>query len=218
MSEASATTRVPAPASSPRQRALRITIAVVVAVLPLVGRVACEADRELALADEAGAAGDEDAQVVHLGRALRWRLPGASHDEAAIDRLLALGEAASDRGDSAAAVAAYREIRSALLGSRALDVPHADVLAEVDARIAALMADDDDTIAVRHAELRVESERSRLGLFAAAASFVAWAWATARLLLVGIDARGRLVPGSGVRLGLVAFGLLALWMVLWRYA
>lgn len=189
-----------------------------ITTVPLVGRVACEARSELAQAEDARAAGDEDGEIMHLGRALRWRLPGASQDDIAVARLLALGEAASERGDGGAALAAYREVRSALLGSRALDVPHADVLADVDTRIAALMADEPETIAVRHAELRDESDRSRLGLLLAAATFIAWAWVTARLLLTGIDGKGRLVPGSGVRLGLLAFVLLVAWMVLWRYA
>ncbi|MBC8071910.1 MAG: hypothetical protein IAG13_26520, partial [Deltaproteobacteria bacterium] len=117
--------------------------AVVLAIaVPVVAHVAWEAHAELELAIDARERGDEQAEVIHLGRALRWRIPGASHDELAIDRLLAIGEQAESAADDPAhvrALAAYREIRSALLGSRGLDVPHADVLADVDARIARLM-------------------------------------------------------------------------------
>jgi hypothetical protein len=200
------------------QRLIRVVVLGALVVVPLVVRVACEAQGELDAAAHARAEGDEDGEVVHLGRALRWRLPLASFDERALDRLVEIGDAAEARGDTPAALAAFREIRSALLGSRGLDVPHADRLGDIDLRIAALMAADADERTARHDELRVESERPRGGLFAAAAAFVAWAWVTMRLLLVGIDGRGRLVPGSGVRLGLAALALLVSWMVLWRWA
>lgn len=201
-----------------RQRWLRIAVVVALGAVPLVVRVGCEAAAEMGLADDARAAGDEDEEVLHLGRALRWRLPGASHDERAIERLLAIGEAAH-ASDPARALVAYREIRSALLGSRALDVPHAEVLRDVDGRIAALMGQGDPAqTAARAAELRVEPERSRTGTVLAAASWLAWVLAAARLLLHGIDARGRLVPGSGTRSALLALGLLVTWLLLWRFA
>lgn len=198
------------------QRVLRIAAVAILALGALVVRVSCEASAEIELAAAARAAGDEHDEVIHLGRALRWRLPGASTDEAAIARLLEIGESSQD---PAQALVAYREIRSALLGSRALDVPHADVLRDVDERIATLMsADDADAVAVRHAELRVASESSRVGRAIAALTWIAWVLASAGFLLRGIDARGRLVPVAGTRWGLAAITLLVAWMVAWRVA
>lgn len=198
------------------QRALRIAAVAVVAIGALVVRVSCEASAEIDLAAAARGAGDEHDEIIHLGRALRWRLPGASHDEAAIARLLEIAETAEDPTH---ALVAYREIRSALLGSRALDVPHADVLRDVDERIAALMSEGDgDALAKRHAELRIASESSRVGRMIAALTWIAWVLVSAGFLLRGIDARGRLVPGTGTRWGLAALALLALWMIAWRVA
>ncbi|HWB77883.1 MAG TPA: hypothetical protein VG755_23105, partial [Nannocystaceae bacterium] len=171
-------------------------------LVPIVVQVAVQAHSEIVAADDAAAADDENAEVIHLGRALRWRLPLSSHDEHAIDRLLAIGERAeADPADvaHARALAAYREIRSALLGSRALDVPHADVLADVDARIARLMAAQSHVLGVvaqdearQHERLRATSEASRIGPVLAALALVAWVGATLLFLARGVDARGRL--------------------------
>ena len=199
------------------QRALRIAAIVLVGVGSLVIRVACEGSAELDAAAAARAAGDEDDEIIHLGRALRWRLPGASTDEIAIARLLEIGEAETDI-DPARALIAYREIRSALLGSRSLDVPHADVLRDVDGRIAALMSTDDAEVAARTAELREASEASRTGTTIAALAWIAWVVVSAQFLLRGIDARGRLVPGVGTRWGLAALVMLVAWLVAWRVA
>lgn len=200
------------------ERALRVGAVVLLAVVPLMVRVGCEARAELAEAEVARVAGDEDGEVMHLGRALRWRLPGGPWDERALARLLEIAETAEPI-DSARALAAYREIRSGLLGSRALDVPHADTLRDVDSRIAAIMGDGDPGAeAARLTELRQEPEASRLGKAIAALLWVAWVVASARLLLRGIDARGKLVPGVGTRAGLLALGLLVAWMLAWRFA
>jgi hypothetical protein len=199
-------------------RGLRLLGWIALGVAPLVVRVACEANGELDAAAAAREVGDGDGEVLHLGRALRWRLPLATHDERAIARLLEIGEQAAGL-DPALSLAAYREIRSALIGSRGLDVPHADVLADVDARIAAAMADGDAAAeAARRAELEREPGRSRLGPALAAGGWIAWVWATARFVRRGVDARGRLVPGVGTRTGLLALALLVAWVIAWRFA
>lgn len=199
-------------------RGLRLAGWVALCVAPLVVRVACEANGELDSAATAREVGDADGEVLHLGRALRWRLPLATHDERAIARLLEIGEQAAGP-DPALSLAAYREIRSALLGSRGLDVPHADVLADVDGRIARAMAEGDAAAeASRRTELDREPGRSRLGPALAAAGWIAWVWATARFVRRGLDGRGRLVPGLGTRTGLLALALLVAWMIAWRFA
>jgi hypothetical protein len=190
--------------------------------------VAWEAHAELDAAADARDRGDESAEVVHLGRALRWRLPLAANDERAIDRLLAIGELAEDDPDDVAhvrALAAYREIRSGLLGSRALDVPHADVLADVDARIARLMHAQSETLGVHAADeaeqlerLREASTTRRAPIVLAAASLIAWVLATLWFVSRGIDARGKLVRPTGTRTGLLALASLLAWLLAWRCA
>jgi hypothetical protein len=205
----------------------RVAIAATL-VVPVIVQVAVQARSELVAADEAAANGDESAEVIHLGRALRWRMPLSPVDEHAIDRLLAIGEAAeNDPADFAhvRALAAYREIRSALLGSRALDVPHADVVADVDARIARLMAAQSRELGVVAADearqlerLREVPETSRTGPVLAAFALAAWVVATLTFLSRGLDARGRIVRPTGTRTGLLALAALVLWLVAWRFA
>lgn len=110
---------------------------------PLLVRAAWEGRAELRAADEAAANGRVDLEVVHLGRAARWRVPIAGHDEAALARLMAIGAAAE--ADPAGhgpqtALAAYREVRSALLATRGLAVADAGTYAAANRRIAGLMA------------------------------------------------------------------------------
>lgn len=115
-------------------------VALVVAIGPLLVRVAWEGRAELIAADEAAAAGRVDLEIVHLGRAARWRAPFAASDDAAIGRLLALG--AAHEGDEATlttALAAYRELRGALWATR-VRAPEGEALALTNGRIAALMA------------------------------------------------------------------------------
>lgn len=197
-------------------------------VVPVVVQVAVQARSEIVAADDAAANGDEPAEVIHLGRALRWRLPLSSHDEHALARLLAIGENAEQDPDDvghARALAAYREIRSALLGSRALDVPHDDVLADVDARIARLMAAQSQALGVvaegearQHERLREASQASRTGPVLAALALLAWVCATFLFLSRGVDARGRLTRPTGTRTGLLVLAALVLWLLAWRFA
>ena len=107
---------------------------------PVVGRAWLDARAEIEGADQAAAVGDVETEIEHLGRALRWRVPWSGHDEVVLDRLFALGDAAEAAGDDATALAAYREARGGLLATRVLAVPHADARAELDLRIARLMA------------------------------------------------------------------------------
>ncbi len=206
------------PSAAPRRwwSRVRLPAAVLALVLtPLLVRVQCEARGELAAAAAAREAGDVDGEIVHLGRALRWRLPLSQHDEVALARLL---EIADGTDDDTVALAACRELRGALLGSRALDVPHGDVLAEVDDRIAALterVGDPVRTRAQHHALLREGATRSRVRPALAALAFLGWVAATAAALRLGLDRSGRAVPGRGARWMLAAVALLLAWLLLW---
>jgi hypothetical protein len=200
-------------------------------VIPVGVRVAWEGRAELDLADVAAEEEDVDAELEHLGRAARWRMPVLGHDEAAIDRLLQLGTDAEARGDDGrqTALAAYREIRGALLATRTWGVPQRDVFDDVNVRIATLMAEQEadfgtdvggigDPYAYHLGLLdEVPGPDPWRGNFAAIA-FVGWIAATIGFVLRGIDARGHLRPKSAVRWGVAALALLAAWAVLLRYA
>ncbi|MBK8717226.1 MAG: hypothetical protein IPN32_21135 [Deltaproteobacteria bacterium] len=185
---------------------------------PPLLRVAWEGRVELRAADEAAAAGDTDARIIHLGRALRWRLPLGDADERAIAGLLEVADAAEADGDPTTALVACRELRSGLLGSRDWSVPHADVLAAVDARIAALMAATVPTRAdeaEQLARLRVASEASPLRASAAELAFVVWMLAAVAFLRRGVDAKGRLQQPAATRLGVLVLASLLAWLWAW---
>ena len=84
----------------------------------------------------AAVAATGDDEILHLGRAARLYAPGNPYSRRAVDRLAAIG-----RGDPARALAAWRELRSALLATRSFYTPHRALLAEANARLAELMAD-----------------------------------------------------------------------------
>jgi hypothetical protein len=196
---------------------------------PVAARAWIEAQSELDEADGAASAGDVDAEIEHLGRALPWRVPLSSHDEAALARLVAIGEAAESDGDVAAALAAYREARGALLATRVLAVPHADARADLEHRIARLMADEErrlgtdsaagDDLEAHHLALLQETPgpdpwRTTL----AAGAFVAWVVTSLAVLWVGIDETGRVRPRPAVWWGLASVVCLVAWMIAWRVA
>lgn len=204
---------------------------VVAVALPLVGRAVWEGRRELELAELSAASGDEDAQVEHLGRAARWRVPGFGHDEDAIEALFALGEAAETAGESGSmrALVAYREVRRALLGTRGLWVPQADRFHQANERIAVLMAAQEERFGTDiggtgdpysyHLGLLEDVPGPRPGrAWLAAVTFVAWCGTVVGFFARAIDESARLRPAPAVRWGLATIVCLVGWMVALRYA
>ncbi len=115
-----------------------VLIAIVVAGLgALAVRVVVEGRSALAEGDEAMTNKRYSDAIAAWERAARWYLPGAPHVDEAYDRLLEVA-----RRDHSPA--AWRAIRSAALASRSLWTPHAGDLAEANAAIAQLAADDPD--------------------------------------------------------------------------
>lgn len=196
---------------------------------PLVVRAMVDARAEMELADEAAGAGDVDAEIEHLGRALRWRVPLSTHDEVALDRLFAIGEAAEDAGDDVTALTAYREARGALLATRVFTVPHADARDELELRIARLMAAQElrfgtDTshggdLEAHHLALLSETPGPNpVRATIAATTFVAWVLTSLAVLLRGIDATGRVRKRPAVLWGLASIACLVGWLAAWHFA
>lgn len=201
--------------------------ALVAGLVPIAGRVVVEGRAELAAADLAREGEDLDAEIEHLGRALRWRMPGFDHDEAALARLWAIGEAQEARGADGrdAALAAYRELREGLLGTRAWGIPHRERWEAANERIAVLMAEVErelgtdasasgDPEAYHRVLLAKEPGPAPIRGNLAALAFAGWVACTAGLLLRGLQPRGRLRPRPALRWGLGAVVCLVAWAVL----
>lgn len=138
--------RAPAdPTARAARQALRRRVSLVALVLAVglgvvVTRAIWAGSRALANGDAAHQQG-ELALAVELWRsAARWYVPGAPHVGAAYERLETLAHAAEERGDLDTALAAWRGVRSSILATRSLYVPHEERLDPANRRIAALMA------------------------------------------------------------------------------
>jgi hypothetical protein len=207
-------------------------VAVIAAViLPLVIRAGWEGRAELAQAEAAAARGDVDREIEHLGRAARWRVPGLSHHTRALERLVEIGEQAEATGPEAVmqSLAAYREVRSALLATRTWGVPRRAVFDTMNERIASLMAHQEaelgtdvsgtgDPYAHHLALLQQvpgpDPVRGNLAAFA----FLGWLLSTGGFIVRGLDAKGRLRPRPALRWGGASLALLVAWIVLLRFA
>lgn len=204
-----------------------VVLGVLLVGAPLLVRVAWEGRAELQAAAHARSQEDTDAEIEHLGRAARWRMIGLSHDEDALARLEAIGRLANDAGEDRrhVALAAYREIRRALLATRSFDVPHADQFHRANAHIAALMAEQERAFGTDPAA-REDPEAFHLALLEripgpqpwrsnlAALAFVGWLAACGGFVLRGLDGEGRLRPRPALRWGGATLVLLVGWAVL----
>jgi hypothetical protein len=94
----------------------------------------------------AAIAASGDDELVHLGRAARLYAPGNPYSRRAVEKLAAIGN-----GDPERALAAWRELRSAILATRSFYTPHRALLDEANARIADLMADAELAAGTQHA-------------------------------------------------------------------
>jgi hypothetical protein len=208
-----------------------VAVIVVAIVLPLAMRAGWEGRAELSRAQAAASEGDVDRQIVHLGRAARWRVPGLAHDAQALERLVALGAAAEAVGPEALeqSLAAYREVRGALLSTRTWGVPRRELFDDMNDRIARLMARQEAELGTDvsgtgdpytyHLELlqAVPGPHPVRGNLAALA-FLGWLLTSAGFILRGLDARGRIRPRPALRWGGASVILLVTWAVLLRFA
>lgn len=205
-------------------RRLGVIVGVFVGVIalllaPLLVRTFVDGRAELARAEAAAAAGDVDAEILHLGRAARFTLPLAQHDELALDRLQELARSAESAGEIATALAAWRELRSALIGTRTLDVREPERLTAANAAIVELMVTEAQATGRpiardRWAEELEQDLDPRGRSLTAALCFAAWLVSCIGFFARGVDAKGRLIPRPALRWGGSALLLLILWILL----
>lgn len=166
----------------------------------------------------AAAAATGDDELAHLGRAARLYAPGNPYSRRAVDKLAAIG-----RADPARALAAWRELRSAILATRSFYTPHRALLDEANARIAELMADAELAAGTQHAReqarawhaARLEQDEapSVAWTLVALLGLAAWIACALGLLLRGVGDDDRLRPrvalawAAGVAVGLALFFL-----------
>jgi hypothetical protein len=194
-------------------------------VLAVVGalflRAWLDGRAQLRQADEMAAAGDVDGEIRHLGRAARWRLPLAAHDEHARARLREIAERETEAGAVDTALAAWRELRSAILATRTVDVADPEQLAAANTAIVELMvaqanqSSSDGTAAdsARWAAELEEEPTSRARSLAAAACFAVWLVACVGFFFQGVDGKGRLAPRPALRWGALALVSFAAWII-----
>ncbi len=165
---------------------------------------------------------DLDLRIERLGHAARWRMPVATHDERALDALVAVGTSAADPEVS---LAAYREARRALLSTRAWGVSDPSRFAMLNERIAAAMADREeadetdvggqgDPYAYHLQLLQVIPGPDPVRAGGAAWAFVGWLAAMVGFVGRGLDDKGRLRAKPAARWGVAAMLLLVSWTVL----
>ena len=162
-----------------------------------------------------------DERLVHLGRAARLYAPGNPYSQRALLALTDEARVADEAGQTPAALAAWREVRSAILATRSFYTPHRYLLDEANREIAARMAKSEDEsrgpeaarLAWHAARLAQDESPSvlftvlaLLGLFGYIASAVCF-------FLRAVDERDRIRRGpallwaGGIVLGLTLFFL-----------
>jgi hypothetical protein len=176
---------------------------------------------QLREADAMAEAGDLDGEIRHLGRAARWRLPIAEHDELARARLREIAERETEAGHVSVALIAWRELRSAILATRTIDVVDPELLEVANTQIVQLMVAE-----AREAGSTADGERwaaeldedpqgtSRGRSLTAAACFAAWLVACIGFFMRAIDGKGRLEPRLALRWGAAVLVLLVAWLSL----
>ncbi|MFV8753736.1 hypothetical protein ACNOYE_24580 [Nannocystaceae bacterium ST9] len=202
---------------SRRARALRsagLALALVLAIVgPLLIRAGLEGRAELRRAD---AAETRELAIVHLGRAARWRTPLGDHDELARVRLEQLADEAELANDPALALIAWRELRGALLGTRAWGLADREQLERANLGIvrgmiaAADEAGEPEQSERWLAELEAAPASDGAGTHVAAIGFALWCVTLIGFALRGLEGGRPALIWGGANLALLLVWLLAM--------
>lgn len=176
-------------------------------------RVAFVSRQEFERAEVARAAGQVEVAIAHYRRSARHVAPPFDASGRAYDALFAAGRAAEERHDPRTALSAYRAIRGSIVASRPLGTFQGDRLESADARIAALVAANDRTAALRDRSpelvrrmhrrwLQDEPHERWLGLVLTVVGFLLFVGASHELVARGHDLDDRPVRETVVRAAL----------------
>jgi hypothetical protein len=196
--------------AKPMTRAVRAVALVCVLFAIVAARVVWSSRGEWRVA--IAATGDDE--IMHLGRAARLYAPGNPYSRRAVEKLAAIGRA--EHNDSARALAAWRELRSACLATRSFYTPHRALLDEANARIADLMAAADgkpDARAWHAARLQQDESPSLAWTLVALAGLALWIGSALGLFLRGIGDDDRLQPRRALAWALALAAGLALFFL-----
>jgi len=207
---------------------LRIGVIALALLAVLAGRVLVSARAELDRANGLATQGDLQGAIVHYRRAARWYAPLSPYHREALDKLMAIGARAEEKGETERALNAFRAVRSGIMSARSFYTPERETLYRADRRIAALMAElPAPAIDVGKSPERIEQEhlallRTRTGpdpfwTSLLLLGFLAWVGGAFAFTVRAIDEEHHLVPASALRWGLViilGFALFVLGMAL----
>jgi len=202
---------------------LAIRRALLIAAIALAGagslalRAVLEGRAALAEGDAAAATARPADAIAAWETAARWYLPGASHVDEAYARLVRIADT-----EPRHALAAWRAVRGAARATRSLWTPHARELADADAAIARLSADDPEASlaggpdhAARvawHLRALARDPRPRpLAVTLACAGLAAWLAGAAWFLRRGLTASGRLARRPALAAAALTCAGLAAW-------
>jgi hypothetical protein len=200
-----------------KQRAI-IIAAIVLAGLAALGiRVVREGRSALAEGDDALEAKRPGDAIAAWETAARWYLPGAPHVDEAYDRLL-------DFARTHNSLTAWRAVRGAALATRSLWTPHEADLAEANAAIAQLSADDPDAaraggtdrglrVAWHAGQLASDPRPSRPATALAILGIISWLAGIAVLIRRGVDDDNKLVRRNALVGAAMAVGGVLAWAV-----
>jgi len=190
-------------------------------------RAVYSGEMDIAASTDALYAGDPHEAVVRARRAAGWYAPGAPHVRVAYERLIALAEAAEERGQLELAMLAWQGVRSAATETRWLTTPHAAHLDQANREIARLQSGAprppgtarEPASSIERTQLATLAQRHgprTSWVIALTAAFSSWALGLFWVLRKGVDPAGRLswrrsAPGLSVAILGIALWLAALW-------
>jgi hypothetical protein len=204
------------PGKTVKQKAL-LAAGIIVLVLAMAWvRVALDGRAARGHADQLLAAGKADVAVGFYDRALHMYWPGSPDVARAVAALTELAEQREATGDLEGAVHAWRVLRSGLYAARGLYLPYADVVAQSEDRIAALVGRQLATpgAAEDHlAKLRKSQDPNRGWSLLAILGFAAWVGGAIGFLWRGMTPQGKLVRAAAIPWAGVFFGGYLMWLV-----
>ena len=175
---------------------------VLLAVLFVISaRTVLAARGELAMGDEVLAQGDGDGALIHWRRAAKWHVPTSIYSSDALARMEELAAERESTGDVAGSLRAWRSIRAALFGARSFYIPHPELRARADEKIAALSQGESSAML----SLLGRASAPQLPFYLALFGFFAFGLGVLLAANRAIDEEDRILPGAARRYGTLAF-------------